>query len=105
MDELLPGKSEASKQLDVSILHTLVLERIFGIDRENMANQLNLRYTRDAADAMKAVDGGEANCAFLINPTRVSEIAAVAAAREKMPQKSTYFYPKLITGLVMNRFA
>lgn len=103
MDKLLPGMSEAYKSLDVSILHTLVLERILGIDKENMANQVNLRYTRDAQEAVCAVDSGEANCAFLINPTRVSEIAAVAAAGEKMPQKSTYFYPKLITGMVMNR--
>lgn len=103
MTELLPEMSEAYKNLDVSILHTLVLERIFGIDKENMANQVNLRYTRDFDEAIEAVDGGEANCAFIINPTRVSEIAAVAAAKEKMPQKSTYFYPKLITGLVMNK--
>lgn len=103
MDELLPLSSPAYKNLDVSILHTLVLERIFGIDKENMANQQNLLYTRDIAQAMAAVDGGEANCAFVISPTRVGEIAAVAAAQEKMPQKSTYFYPKLITGLVMNR--
>ncbi|RPF43197.1 uncharacterized protein (DUF1015 family) [Hydrogenoanaerobacterium saccharovorans] len=103
MTELLPEMSEAYKNLDVSILHTLVLERIFGIDKENMANQVNLRYTRDFDEAIEAVDGGEANCAFIINPTRVSEIAAVAEAKEKMPQKSTYFYPKLITGLVMNK--
>jgi len=49
------------------------------------------------------VDGGRANCAFFINPTKVEEIAAVAAAGEKMPQKSTYFYPKLITGHLMNK--
>ena len=103
MDALLPGTSEAYRGLDVNVLHTLVLERLLGIDKENMANQKNLTYTRDAAEAMAAVDAGEADCAFLINPTRVAEIAAVAAAGEKMPQKSTYFYPKLITGLVMNR--
>ncbi|MEF9853530.1 MAG: DUF1015 domain-containing protein [Hydrogenoanaerobacterium sp.] len=102
MDELLPHSSEAYKTLDVSILHTLVLERIFGIDKENMANQTNLAYTRSAAEAMSSVDAGEGNCAFIINPTRVSEIAQVAEAKEKMPQKSTYFYPKLITGMVMN---
>lgn len=102
MNRLLPNAGEAYKNLDVSILHTLVLERIFGIDKENMANQTNLSYTRDIAEAMAAVDSGEGNCAFLINPTRVGEIAQVAAAKEKMPQKSTYFYPKLITGMVMN---
>lgn len=103
MEKLLPEKSEAYRGLDVSVLHTLVLERIFGIDRENMANQRNLTYTRDAAEALAAVDAGQADCAFLLNATRVEEIRDVAAAGEKMPQKSTYFYPKLTTGLVMNR--
>ena len=103
MAELLPNASAAMQQLDVSILHTLVLERLLGINKENMANQKNLVYTRDIAEAISAVDQGEANCAFLINPTGVQEIAAVAGAGEKMPQKSTYFYPKLITGHVMNK--
>ena len=103
MTELLPEASSALRGLDVSVLHSLVLERIFGIDKANMANQLNLTYTRETGEALTAVDEGKANCCFLLNPTRVSEIRDVAAAGEKMPQKSTYFYPKLITGLVMNR--
>ncbi|MEG1427388.1 MAG: DUF1015 family protein, partial [Oscillospiraceae bacterium] len=102
MEKILPEKSEASRQLDVSILHNLVLERILGIDKENMANQKNLQYTRSLEEAIEEVQKGKSQCAFILNPTRVSEIGAVAAAGEKMPQKSTYFYPKLITGLVMN---
>lgn len=101
---LLQDMSEAYCQLDVSILHSLVLERIFGIDKENMANQINLTYTRNVDEAINEVKTGKANCAFILNPTRVSEIRDVALASEKMPQKSTYFYPKLITGLVMNKF-
>ncbi|MBD5114945.1 MAG: DUF1015 domain-containing protein [Ruminococcaceae bacterium] len=103
MDDLLPEGCKALRQLDVSVLHTLVLERIFGIDKENMANQINLTYTRSADEALAAVDGKRANCCFLLNPTRVEEIREVAAAGDKMPQKSTYFYPKLTTGLVMNK--
>ncbi len=103
MKKLLPHMSGASQQLDVTVLHTLVLERLLGIDRENMANQTCLTYTRDAAEAFARVDDGSFQCAFLLNPTRVEEIRDVAAAREKMPQKSTYFYPKLITGLTMNQ--
>lgn len=103
MAELLPDKSEALRVLDVSVLHTLILERIFGIDKENMAKQINLTYTRNADEALSEVDGQRANCCFLLNPTRVEEIKNVAAAGEKMPQKSTYFYPKLTTGLVMNK--
>ena len=103
MGQFIPSGSKALRELDVSILHTLILERIFGIDKENMAKQVNLTYTRSADEALAAVDGKRANCAFLLNPTRVSEIRDVAAAGEKMPQKSTYFYPKLTTGLVMNK--
>ena len=101
----LPEMSDAYCGLDVSVLHSLVLERIFGIDKENMANQKNLTYTKILDEAISSVDEGKANCSFILNPTRVSEIRDVALANEKMPQKSTYFYPKLITGLVMNNFA
>lgn len=103
MAQLLPEKSDAYRGLDVSVLHSLILERLLGIDRENMANQKNLVYTRSMEEAVASVQNGESQCAFLLNPTRVQEIRDVAAAGEKMPQKSTYFYPKLITGLVMNQ--
>ncbi len=100
--QILTGMDDSLRQLDVTVLHHLILERLMGIDKENMAKQINLRYTRDMFEAAAAVDDG-ANCAFLLNPTRVEEIAAVSLAGEKMPQKSTYFYPKLITGLVINK--
>lgn len=103
--KLLPDMSEAYCGLDVTVLHSLVLERILGIDKENMANQKNLTYTRSRQEALEAVDMDGADCSFILNPTKVSEIRDVAAAGEKMPQKSTYFYPKLITGLVMNKFS
>ena len=101
----LPEKSSAYCGLDVSVLHTLILERIFGIDAENMAKQINLTYVKKSEDALDSVRNGSAQCAFILNPTRVEEIRDVAAAGEKMPQKSTYFYPKLITGLVMNKLS
>ena len=102
MEELLPQASAAYRGLDVTILHSLILEKLLGIDKENMAAQRNLTYTRSTEEAVSSVDRGESCCCFLLNPTRVEEIGAVAACGEKMPQKSTYFYPKLITGLVMN---
>lgn len=102
MDEALPELSEASRRLDVSVLHTLVLERALGIDKENMANQINLTYTKYFDEAITGVDKGDYQCSFLLNPTRVTDIRDVAAEGEKMPQKSTYFYPKMITGMVMN---
>lgn len=102
MDTLLPNESPVSRQLDVNVLHTAILERLLNIDKENMAQQINLTYTRDLDEAITGVQSGAFQCAILLNPTRVSEIQGVAAAGEKMPQKSTYFYPKLITGLTMN---
>lgn len=99
-----PGSSEAYAGLDVNVLHSLLLEDVFGIDKENMANQKNLIYTKLRAEAEEAVNKGTANCAFILNPTKVSEIRDTSLCGEKMPQKSTYFYPKLITGLVMNKF-
>lgn len=102
MDNLLPNKSTASKQLDVNILHTIILENILGIDKEKLAMQSNLKYTRNFNEAIDCVNCGESQCAFMMNPTSVSDIKGVSDEHEKMPQKSTYFYPKLITGLVLN---
>lgn len=101
--KLLPNASTVTQQLDVTILHTLILEKIFGIDAENMAKQINLTYTKIFDEAISSVQQGNSQCAFILNPTRVSEIREVASNGEKMPQKSTYFYPKMITGLVMNQ--
>lgn len=102
MKDIYPELSEVSRQLDVTVLHGLILERAFGINKENMEKQLNLVYTKKIEDAIHSVQTGKSQCSFIMNPTRVSQIRDVAAAGEKMPQKSTYFYPKLITGLVMN---
>ena len=103
LEKLLPDMLKPVRELDVTVLHSLILEKLFGIDKENMANQVNLTYTKDFNEAIASVKNGKANCAFILNPTRVTEIRDVAAAGGKMPQKSTYFYPKLITGLVMNK--
>ena len=102
MQNALPDKSDAYRSLDVAVLHSLILEPLFGIDKQNMAEQKNLAYTRSAEEAVESVNRGEFQCAFLLHPTKVSQIRGVSLAGEKMPQKSTYFYPKLITGLVIN---
>ena len=95
-----PG-SDALKRLDVSVLHSLVLERLLNIGARNLSAQSNLSYTRDTAEAMGSVDRGECQMLILMNPPRVEEVKAVAAAGDRMPQKSTFFYPKLLTGMVM----
>lgn len=102
MAEALPEKCNAYRDLDVAVLHSLILE-VLGIDKENMANQVNLSYTRDLDEAINLVDSGKYQCSFILNSTKVSQIKDVALAGEKMPQKSTYFYPKIITGLVINK--
>lgn len=102
IEKLLPSASKATQGLDVTILHKLILEKIFGIDAENMEKQINLTYTKIFNEAIASVQNKTAQAAFILNPTKVTEIRDVASAGEKMPQKSTYFYPKLITGLVMN---
>ncbi|GHU90860.1 phosphatase [Clostridia bacterium] len=85
----------------VDDLHTRILEPYFGIGAAQLAAQSNIVYTRDEAEALRLVDEG-AQCAFILPPTRVAQIAEVAKAGGKMPQKSTYFHPKLITGLYFN---
>lgn len=92
------------RTLDVAVLQGLVFEEIFGIDSHSRAGGQHLTYTREEAGALSAVDAGKYQAVFFLNPTQVKEVTAVAAAGEKMPQKSTYFYPKLVTGLVINDF-
>jgi hypothetical protein len=95
------GHSAAYAQLDVAILHHLVIERVLGIRSAGTADDA-ITYTRDAAQAVQAVAAGEAPLALLQNPPLVSQVEAVALAGERMPQKSTYFYPKLLSGLVIS---
>lgn len=102
---LMPeGRSPAWCGLDVSVLHTLIMEKYLGIGGEQRASESNLTYTREEEGALKKVDAGEYQMIFFLNPTLVEEVTAVAANREKMPQKSTFFYPKLPTGLLINKF-
>ncbi len=100
--QLVPQKSEAWCSLDVAVLHVLILDRLLGLEQEALSQQENLTYTRDEAEALQAAASGEAQLSFILNPTRIEQVTAVAAAGDKMPQKSTYFYPKVLTGLVIN---
>jgi uncharacterized protein (DUF1015 family) len=96
------GHSAAWNNLDVAVAHTLIIEDMLGLNAQDMTAGTNIRYVRDAEQAVQAVQAGEAQAAILLNATRVRQICDVADADDRMPQKSTYFYPKLITGLVMN---
>ena len=99
--EAVPGP-EVLRRLDVTLLHSLLLERILGIDRAAQEKQTNLRYVKDLGQALREATGSGVQAAFLLNPTRVQDLKAVADAGEVMPQKSTYFFPKLASGLVIH---
>jgi uncharacterized protein (DUF1015 family) len=102
LDGLLgPGGSSVLRELDASILSVLLEDRL-GIGPAESAAGQRLLYTKDAAEAIEQVDAGRAQAAFLLDPTPVEAVAAVAEAGEVMPQKSTYFYPKAATGLLFN---
>jgi uncharacterized protein (DUF1015 family) len=90
------------RTVDVAVLHALVFEEILGIDRSAQEKQTNLRYVKDFEAALGEAGRSEVQAAFLLNPTRVEQLQAVADAGEVMPQKSTYFFPKIASGLVLN---
>lgn len=94
--------STAVRNLDLAVLHAAVLDDRLGIDAAAVAGGERLLYTRDAHDAIARVQRGEVSAALLVRPTPLHQLAAVATAGDVMPQKSTYFYPKLLTGMVFN---
>lgn len=95
--------SEASRKLELNVLHKLILEKHLGIGAEKLRNQEHIIYTRDPEEAFKLVDSGERQIAFLLNHIPVKAVLDVASAGEKMPQKATYFYPKLLSGLAVRK--
>jgi len=107
MDSACPQMSDAARRLDVNVLHKLILERILGIGDRELASQSHIEYVKDIGGAIDGaigrVDCGAAQAVFFMNPTRIEQVRAVAAAGEKMPQKSTFFHPKMFAGLVINK--
>jgi uncharacterized protein (DUF1015 family) len=101
-DAALEGHSEAYRHLDTGVLETLVLKNDLSLSDEDIAHFNGLFYARDTAEALAMVASGEYDAAFLMRPTPVEQVRDVAAAGENMPPKSTYFYPKLLTGLLFN---
>ena len=91
-------------QLDVTILHRLIFQEMLGMSPEAQEKKLYLEYVKEIADAKEAVRSGRAQAAFLMNATRIEQVRAVAEAGLVMPQKSTYFYPKLLSGTVIYSF-
>jgi len=90
------------RHLDVSILHELILHRILGIPRERLLDYV--QYVREASEGVRLVNEGQRQLAFLLNGTRVEQVRRICLEGEHMPQKSTDFYPKLLTGLVFYKY-
>jgi len=104
-DAALEGHSAAYRRLDTGVLETLVLKNALGLSDEDISHFNGLFYARDTAEALAMVRSGEYDAAFLMRPTPVAQVRDVAAEGENMPPKSTYFFPKLLTGLLFNPLA
>src|SRR5580704_14667015 len=103
LTQLLHSVSPLQRELDVVLLHDGILEPAFGITLQSVTAERNLTYEREASAALEAVDRGVAQIAFLLNPVDVDQVMRIATAGEVMPQKSTDFYPKLLSGICMYR--
>ena len=102
--DIQSDKPLAWRRLDVSILQSVILQDILGFSEDSISRQENLCYVKDVDDSIRKVRDEEYQAAFLLNATKIEEIRDVTETGERMPQKSTYFYPKCLTGLVINKF-
>ena len=100
--EALPDKPEPYRALDTAVLEALVLQGALGMSEDDISHLHGLDYARDTAQARERVEAGEVDAAFFMRGTPVSQVREVAAAGESMPPKSTYFFPKVLTGMVFN---
>jgi len=102
MNKFKDGHSKIWRSLDVSILQKLILEEILDINQKNIEE--HVFYTRDIEEAINLVEEDKYNFSFILNPTKIDELKLIAENGEHMPQKSTYFLPKMLSGLVLNKF-
>jgi len=94
----------ALAELDVTLLHVIIMKTILGMNDEVQEKKLHLRYEKDAGQAIASVQSGTSQAVFLMNPTKIEQVRSVASSGMVMPQKSTYFYPKILSGLVIYSF-
>jgi uncharacterized protein (DUF1015 family) len=104
-DDALRDHSAAYRQLDTGVLEAIVLKGALGLSDDDISHFNGLFYARDTAEALAMVSSGDYDAAFLMRPTPVAQVRDIAAAGENMPPKSTYFFPKLLTGLLFNPLA
>ncbi len=103
LDQLLPvDMPDALKRLDVTLLHDFILQRLLGVTAEAQVEQRNIQYIKSTQEALEAASRPETQLVVLMNATRLEQVEHVAESGSVMPQKSTYFYPKLASGLLFN---
>ena len=102
LDRALDGHPGSYRRLDAVILESLVLNGILGMTEEDIAAKRGIGYAKSTDEARAAIDSHQADCAFLLRPTPVVQVRDVASTGETMPPKSTYFFPKLLSGFVLN---
>jgi len=100
-DRLLPDLTPAQRSLDVNILHRIALARCLGVDEESVKNERYLSYVRHWEEGVASIGKGAAQACFFLNPVRIEQVREIAFAGRLLPQKSTDFYPKLLSGLVL----
>jgi uncharacterized protein (DUF1015 family) len=104
IDEMLSKEhSPEWKRLDVTLLHNIVLYQLLGLKGRDLEKEEIIEFNKDGSDAIDQVQRGKQEAVFFLNPTKIGEVRKIALNGERMPQKSTYFYPKPLTGLVINK--
>jgi uncharacterized protein (DUF1015 family) len=102
LEQAMPDKPDAYRRLDTAVLEALILRGPAGLSEDDISHLNGLAYSKDFDDALAAVSDGRADAAFIMRGTPIEQVREVAAAGETMPPKSTFFYPKIPTGLLVN---
>ena len=102
LDRKLEGKAQAYRRLDAAILETLVLKDLAGMTEADIAAKRGIGYAQGVTDSLALLEDGSYDVAFFLRPVPIGQVRAIAESGENMPPKSTYFFPKVLTGLVFN---
>jgi uncharacterized protein (DUF1015 family) len=102
LDRLMEGRSDAYRRLDAAILEKVVFQEVLGMSEADVEAKRGLGYAKSIGSSLELLDGRDYQAAFILRPTPIEQVREVAAAGETMPPKSTYFFPKLLSGMLFN---
>ena len=105
LDQILTGEYSEWRSIDTGILHGVIFDRVLGIQAKNISKSESVKYIQGVEDSVASVNEGEYQIAFFLNATKIGQIRDIAVKRHKMPPKATYFYPKLMTGMVVRHIS